>query len=512
MGDSVQELSTGAVDGSDVSHTLSAGASDARSDVSCTLSAEVSNAGGDISHTDMHPDVHKASGTMRQWEWWFKRRANDGTGDPHAGGGDLSAGDGNPSTVDGNPSTVDGNPSTVDGEASTGYGDPSIEDGDPAPGSDLEFDYMFGYPTTTEQMQEYWRMMGWSANETLRLDKYYLLEKALSSAELPRGVQETWLMFDPGSRNVVYTGASIYHRKGLVSTTKGGAKLVRATIVSQIVTDFGHRSCGLATHFLNLLAEQMDGREGEEHIAFSVLYSGPKTDLFQRCGWRPLPAKQLRIVLGDLQYDQLRKNYFDRYPKYAQYTKYLFWENLVDWHGESNGLSMMAMSAVKQPTAHAQIVLLNDFTRWHLRRASLRQTISSEHQQAHSDEGPVPVGASFFDVKSNTTISAFWVREYVKRRLYVGYMDVRRRNEMEGGIRTVLSMAVKAACEYGLREVILWDPSAQIVEQAQRLAAEIGHGVTATWEHRSEMIPCFRWHGGESKEVTWTESGYFGSA
>jgi hypothetical protein len=91
-------------------------------------------------------------------------------------------------------------------------------------------------------------------------------------------------------------------------------------------------------------------------------------------------------------------------------------------------------------------------------------------------------------------------------------MDVRRRDKMEGGIRTVLLMAVLEACGHGLREIILWEPTAQVVEQAKRLADEIGRGVTATWETRSEMIPCFRWHEGESKEVIWTESGYFGSA
>lgn len=83
---------------------------------------------------------------------------------------------------------------------------------------------------------------------------------------------------------------------------------------------------------------------------------------------------------------------------------------------------------------------------------------------------------------------------------------------MEGGIRMVLSLAVQEACRYGLREVILWEPTDQVLEQAERLVDEIGHGVTATWENRSEMIPCFRWHGGESKEVVWTESGYFGCA
>ncbi|UKZ71536.1 uncharacterized protein TrAtP1_012490 [Trichoderma atroviride] len=117
---------------------------------------------------------------MRQWQTWFERRANYGTGDAHAGGGDSSAGGGNSSAGDGNPSAGDGNPSAGDGNLSTG-------DGNPVPSSDLEFDYMFGYPTTTEQMQEYWRMIGWSANETLRLDNYYMLERALVSAEVPRG-------------------------------------------------------------------------------------------------------------------------------------------------------------------------------------------------------------------------------------------------------------------------------------------------------------------------------------
>lgn len=69
-----------------------------------------------------------------------------------------------------------------------------------------------------------------------------------------------------------------------MSTTKGGAKLVKAMVISQVVTDFEYRRYRLATHFLKLLAEQIDSREGEDHIAFSVLYSGPKTELFQSCG------------------------------------------------------------------------------------------------------------------------------------------------------------------------------------------------------------------------------------
>lgn len=256
-------------------------------------------------------------------------------------------------------------------------------------------------------MQDYWRMVGLSVNETIRLHDYYRLEKRIASIELPKGGQETWFLLDAGNHHLVYTGASVHHRQGLVSTVKGGAKLAKATAISQVVTDFEYRFHGLATHFLKLLAEQMDSREGEEHIAFSVLYSGPKTQLFQRCGWRPLPARQLRIALGDLQFSAL-KGYFDQYPNYAPYLRYLNWEDLESWHREYNGLSMMAMSAVKHPTTHAQIILSSDLTMWHLRRASARQGILRQWD-AWSVPNNVPEGAGFCDVKTNTTISAFWV-------------------------------------------------------------------------------------------------------
>ncbi|KAL6902901.1 hypothetical protein GGI43DRAFT_382181 [Trichoderma evansii] len=162
--------------------------------------------------------------------------------------------------------------------------DPPIGDDTPAASSSPQDTTILGYPTTTEQMQNYWRMVGFSANEPFSIRNYYILEKEVATMLQPKGDQETWLLLDANNHNFVYTGASAYHRQGLVSTTKGGAKLVRAMVISKVVTDFEYRRHRLATHFLKLLAEQIDSREGEEHIAFSVLYSGPKTELFRNCG------------------------------------------------------------------------------------------------------------------------------------------------------------------------------------------------------------------------------------
>ncbi|KAM0249026.1 hypothetical protein ACHAQJ_009233 [Trichoderma viride] len=122
----------------------------------------------------------------------------------------------------------------------------------------------------------------------------------------------------------------------------------------------------------------------------------------------------------------------------------------------------------------------------------------------------IPVGAMFRDLKTKTIVSTWWVPDFEKRRLYLGKMNVMRHEGLEVGIRMVLLMAIREASHLCLREIIAWDPSPRIVEQADRLVEELGQGMTATWENRCEMIPCFRWHGGEPKDVIWTEGEYFG--
>lgn len=115
----------------------------------------------------------------------------------------------------------------------------------------------------------------------------------------------------------------------------------------------------------------------------------------------------------------------------------------------------------------------------------------------------------FRDAKTKTAVSAWWVHDFSKGRLYIGKMGVKRRQGLEAGIRFVLAAAVREAKRFNLREVIAWDPMPRMVAQAERLVQELDQGMTATLENRSEMIPCFRWHGGESKEVAWTEHEYY---
>lgn len=55
--------------------------------------------------------------------------------------------------------------------------DPPIGDGTPPAGSTPQGTTILGYPKTTEQMQDYWRMVGLSINEPFSTDNYYILRK-----------------------------------------------------------------------------------------------------------------------------------------------------------------------------------------------------------------------------------------------------------------------------------------------------------------------------------------------
>ncbi|KAL7795882.1 hypothetical protein V8C37DRAFT_31693 [Trichoderma ceciliae] len=143
---------------------------------------------------------------------------------------------------------------------------------------------LFG-PATSEQAAAYLQMFAYSSDEHMDLDVVLGMERTtlIASAGLLSFAEELWVLHDLDMPILTYTGAIARQRVGIVSTTKG-AKIVRAMVISQLVTNIYDRRRGHATDFLRLLAKEMDSREGQERIAFSVVYSGPNTDFFQKRG------------------------------------------------------------------------------------------------------------------------------------------------------------------------------------------------------------------------------------
>ncbi|TFB00966.1 hypothetical protein CCMA1212_007147 [Trichoderma ghanense] len=172
----------------------------------------------------------------------------------------------------------------------------------------------------------------------------------------------------------------------------------------------------------------------------------------------------------------------------------------------------MAMSAIKSPTTHAQFRLVPEVKGWHLCRQSMTVGILYGIKQAWGPSwSPVPmhVGAVYEDPMTETKVEAWWVHDFAQQRLYIAKLSVKRDAGLEIPIRLVLRAAVHEAMWFKLREIVAWDPIPRLVAQAERVVKDLGQDMTATLENRSEMVPCFRWHGGEEKDVVWRDGEYW---
>ncbi|KAL7795881.1 hypothetical protein V8C37DRAFT_414574 [Trichoderma ceciliae] len=211
--------------------------------------------------------------------------------------------------------------------------------------------------------------------------------------------------------------------------------------------------------------------------------------------------------MGGLQLSGVHE-YVKRYGRNCKYTGFLATDETPNLYRDYDGISMMAMSAIKGPTTHAQFLPSKELAEWHVMRSGARDH-AVNRPRSRTDSSPKLAGAFYNDLKTRTRVSAWWVHDFEKRRLYIGKMSVKRRQGLDVATRMVLLSAIQEASRFYLREIIAWDPVPQIVAQAERLVGDLGQGMTATLENRSEMIPCFRWHGGEAKDVVWTEGEYY---
>ncbi|KAH6604148.1 acyl acyltransferase [Trichoderma cornu-damae] len=154
----------------------------------------------------------------------------------------------------------------------------------PTPGGPAEFELVVSI-ATEEQLRRYMLIFSYSSNDPMNINSCIGAERTMliTSVPLLNFVDKVWVLHHAQYPDYVYTGGITRQRTGLVSTTKG-AKLVKGIIISRIVTSMFYRRTGCATSFMRLLAQEIDKGEGQDRIAFSVVYGGSNTDLFYRCG------------------------------------------------------------------------------------------------------------------------------------------------------------------------------------------------------------------------------------
>jgi hypothetical protein len=179
---------------------------------------------------------------------------------------------------------------------------------------------------------------------------------------------------------------------------------------------------------------------------------------------------------------------------------------------ENDSMDMMAMSVIKSPITHVQFRLVEEVKAWHLCRQSMTAGALYEVKEAWGPSwSPVRmhVGAVYKDPKTETNVEMWWVHDFALKRLYIAKLSLKREEGLEIPIRLLLRAAVHEAMWFKLREIVAWDPNPRLLAQAERLVKDLGQDMTATHENRSEMVPCFRWHGGEDKDVVWRNGEYW---
>ncbi|KHN94274.1 uncharacterized protein MAM_07910 [Metarhizium album ARSEF 1941] len=141
----------------------------------------------------------------------------------------------------------------------------------------------------------------------------------------------------------------------------------------------------------------------------------------------------------------------------------------------------------------------------HLARSRTLQQYLSPAESSESS----PFHGAIYSGRWGKTAWCWWAPDFRLRKLFIGQMVTSRIQGMQKPIAKLLHLAVAEACALGLKEVVMWQPTADVREAAGMLADELGAGVQALFKERIENIPCVRLHEQNKREVSLVEPQFY---
>ncbi|KFA61727.1 hypothetical protein S40285_08399 [Stachybotrys chlorohalonatus IBT 40285] len=303
-----------------------------------------------------------------------------------------------------------------------------------------------------------------------------------------------WVLHPPDEPLEIVSSCTTLSRPAAVNTGKG-SRTVTAVVITHIFTRPEFRGKGIATVLLTKVQDVLDSRS-DVKVEFSVIYSDFQCGLYERLGWRPYRATQLRILLG--------KAKVERPPN----TEGLDSIELNDMPFASDrdvDMTKTRVTGKRDGNTHARFLATIPVVRLCIWRSKMY-----EHYFCKREVVPREYGVKYVSPGTSTGVWAWWVHDFWARKLHLCRLVALRNMGMEESVARVLEVAAAEASRCGLREVVLWEPTQQVIEGAEKLADKFGEGAKVTVEDRDENIPCLRWHGGEGREVIWEEREYYG--
>ncbi|KAM0439786.1 hypothetical protein ACHAPT_000881 [Fusarium lateritium] len=301
---------------------------------------------------------------------------------------------------------------------------------------------------------------------------------------------EIWALRKPDNPWSIISSCATHIRDAIASRGKG-VRTVGALVISEIFTVPEYRSRGFAKLLLKRVQEHFDERNHPD-VDFTIIYGNGSLNWYRELGWKPLAATQLSINVER----------FRTCSECENAQPFLSTDEIHTIADCDVGVSKFRLSKAKGPKTHIQILPSAFLAKRHLYRAAFlaykqRKPLSSTRNR----------GVSFTD-GGDAEASAWWVHDYQNQRLMIGRLFVTRLEDMDGLLSNVLEAAMEEAARCGLREVVAWDPSPQVVASATMILEKYDMDVQIRTEDRKEMVPCVRWKSGEERDIV-LEEGHF---
>ncbi|KAK5991028.1 hypothetical protein PT974_09304 [Cladobotryum mycophilum] len=340
----------------------------------------------------------------------------------------------------------------------------------------------------------------------LALKDYVYIQYTLSNLDLTRNQVAWWVLYSRKNPETIISSCTTYLRDVVISN-EDGAKPAKAVVVADIFTLPEYRMQGMATRLIRHLQWTLDEKK-DYAVQFSVAYSSGHASFLENLGWKPYPATQLRITLGTAKVDR-------PIHKYLGQVDYKHMCGITNLDTRLTKVHVAAKRDEKK--LHVRFLPSLNLARWHMVRSKMYHDCmekKTSQRTAQPIEGPTRkpdiYGACYQDGETLASAFVWWIHDFKERKLYLCKIAVTRQEGLEEPLKLVLRTAAAEAFQWDLREIVSWDPTAQVTSAAMAMVAELGDGARALVEERFESVPCLRWHRSSKNEVVWEERNYDG--
>ncbi|QLI70086.1 uncharacterized protein G6M90_00g060210 [Metarhizium brunneum] len=305
----------------------------------------------------------------------------------------------------------------------------------------------------------------WAA--PLSLPQYLHMQNQLAKSADNVATTQYWVLFKPSDPDTIMSSCSVYLREAIVNSGRG-MEPVKAAVITDIFTHSEFRRNGMATRLLTKVKEALDGMEKER---------------------KPQTAHQQRISYGSKHMVK---------PPDDEEVRQLSPEDLAELCLQEVNTAKLQLSALRvTQKTFAQVLGTNDVLKWHF----VRSLILRRHLGSTKSQEKTAMNGVLYQNMRGITAWAWWVHDYRSRKLFIGQIGTARLQGMEEPIAKILHVAVAEACAHGLREVVMWEPTAQVAEAGGLLADRLGAGVQVIFKERFDDIPCVRLHEKNEREA-----------